>query len=54
MELFGKHDKSGSHEELCPGYPAGKAFQQGMKRGTIHINNQPLSFKIHICAFNTG
>lgn len=53
MELFGKHDKSGSHEELHPGYSAGKSFQQRMNRGTIHIDNQPLSSIIHTCAFNT-
>lgn len=26
MELSGKHDKGGSHEELCRGHPAGRLF----------------------------
>lgn len=26
MELSGKHDKGGSHEELCGGHPAGRFY----------------------------
>lgn len=28
MEFSGKHDKGGSHEELCRGYPAGRLFNK--------------------------
>lgn len=31
MELIGKYDKGGSHEELCRGHPAGKSSQGKLK-----------------------